>query len=67
MTTMDATDKHSLIDAIINPRPENADIILSEIGLLTVPSREQVHAEIENELLLPKAKLPSHWLPTYQM
>ncbi|KAK7686619.1 hypothetical protein QCA50_010219 [Cerrena zonata] len=64
---MDATDKHALIDAIVNPRPENAEKVLSEINLSTLPSREQVHAEIENELLLPKAKLPAHWLPTYQI
>lgn len=67
MTLMDATDKHSLLDAIINPWPENAEKVLSNINLSTLPSREQVHAEIESELLLPKAKLPPHWLPTYQM
>ena len=67
MTFMDATDKHSLIDAIIDPRVENAERVLSEISLLSLPSREQIHSEIEEELLLPKAKLPAHWLPTYQM
>ncbi|CAL1694323.1 unnamed protein product [Somion occarium] len=64
---MHPLDKDALIDVIIDPRPENAENILSEIGLASLPSREQVHAEIETELLLPKSSLPSHWLPTYQI
>lgn len=56
-----------LLDQILNPTSSNADGLLSELGLAALPSRDEVHRQIETDLLLPKESLPSHWLPTYQL
>lgn len=64
---MDSTQHRQVLDQILDPRPENAAELLSELGLSGLPSREQVHREIEEKLLLPREKLPVHWLPTYQV
>ncbi|OAX42662.1 ATP-dependent RNA helicase [Rhizopogon vinicolor AM-OR11-026] len=56
-----------VMDQIINPRRENADQILEDLGLAGFPTREQVHREIEAKLLLPPDRIPEHWLPTYQI
>ncbi|KAI0334446.1 antiviral helicase [Cubamyces sp. BRFM 1775] len=56
-----------LFDQILDPAANNADKLLSDIGLAALPSRDKVHHEIEEKLLLPKATLPDHWLPTYQI
>ena len=56
-----------LFDQILNPTANNADELLSDIGLAALPTRDKVHHAIEEKLLLPKATLPDHWLPTYQM
>ncbi|KAH9897909.1 antiviral helicase [Cubamyces lactineus] len=56
-----------LLDQIIHPAAHNADGLLSDIGLAALPMRDKVHHEIEEKLLLPKATLPDHWLPTYQI
>jgi antiviral helicase SKI2 len=56
-----------ILDAILNPQPENGSILLERMRLGTAPSQEQVHREIEEKLLLPKNRLPEHWLPAYQM
>ncbi len=55
-----------LLQQIIHPDPENADEILSEIGLNGLPTPEEVHKEIERKLLLPPDKFPDHWLPYLQ-
>ncbi|KAH7886164.1 ATP-dependent RNA helicase [Phlebopus sp. FC_14] len=58
----------SVIAQILNPVSDDADrLLLEEIGLGTVPSREQVHQEIEKKLLSPPHTLPEHWLSTYQI
>ena len=57
----------SVLDAVVRPDGSNADRILEELGLDRVPPRSQVHREIEDRLLLPKEKLPDHWLPQYQV
>lgn len=59
--------REQVIDQILNPRRENADQILEDLGLAGFPTREQVHQEIETKLLLPPDRIPEHWLPTYQM
>ncbi|KAI0639904.1 antiviral helicase [Trametes polyzona] len=56
-----------LLDQILNPAPINADELLSDLGLAELPSRDKVHQQIEEDLLLPRESLPSHWLPTYQI
>ncbi|KZV67653.1 antiviral helicase [Peniophora sp. CONT] len=62
---MDATFP-SVFDAIVHPESENAPKLLDALGLADVPSRERVHREIEQRLLLPQEKLPEDWLPRYQ-
>ncbi|KAH9929726.1 antiviral helicase [Fomitopsis serialis] len=52
---------------ILHSNSANAEEILNELGLGGVPEPERVHREIEEKLLLPKDKLPDHWLPTYQI
>jgi hypothetical protein len=63
--TMDS--REHVMDQILNPRRENADQILEDLGLASFPTREQVHQEIEAKLLLPPDTIPEHWLSTYQM
>ncbi|CAK5264477.1 unnamed protein product [Mycena citricolor] len=46
---------------------EEKDEILSNLGLAGLPSREQVHRQIEERFLTPQDTLPPHWLPTYQL
>ncbi|KAI0783389.1 antiviral helicase [Abortiporus biennis] len=64
---MDLDHHERILDDILHPRHERAEEILDEIGLAKLPSRQQIYDEIEEKLLLPKDKLPSHWLPTYQI
>ncbi|KAI0068005.1 antiviral helicase [Artomyces pyxidatus] len=61
------SDSPQLLDSIVNPRQENAAGILAGLGLDGIPSREQVHREIEERLLLPRQSLPDDWLPRYQI
>ncbi|KAI0347991.1 antiviral helicase [Trametopsis cervina] len=61
-----ASSYTDLLDKIINPNPDNADEILAELGLSGIQSPEEVHREIEQNLLLPPTKFPDHWLPHYQ-
>lgn len=61
----------SRADAIIELAKGNgsktAKDILKELRLDGLPSREEVYKDIEESLLLPKTRLPDHWLSTYQM
>ncbi|KAI9570217.1 ATP-dependent RNA helicase [Boletus coccyginus] len=57
----------SIIQQILSPTTEDMDTLLEEIGLGTIPSREQIHQEIDANLLSPPDTLPDHWLPTYQI
>ncbi|GBE77514.1 Putative ATP-dependent RNA helicase [Sparassis crispa] len=56
-----------VIEQILSPTPANAQDLLKELGFSGLPTQEQVHREIEQKLLLPKERLPDHWLPTYQI
>ncbi|KAK7465266.1 Antiviral helicase ski2 [Stygiomarasmius scandens] len=64
---MDVEKQTELIDQILHPDSQNAEKILEQLGIAGLPSREQVHREIEEKLLLPREQLPSHWLPKYQI
>ena len=64
---MDVETQADLIQKTVSPRLDYAAGLLGSLGLSEPPSREQIHAEIEERLLLPKQKLPDHWLPKYQM
>jgi antiviral helicase SKI2 len=54
-------------DRTLHASTANGEKLLKELGLAGLPSRERVHREIEEKLLLPQERLPDHWLPTYQM
>jgi antiviral helicase SKI2 len=60
-------DDEGVLDAILSPDAANIPILLDHLGLGGLPSQEDVHAAIEQKLLLPKDQLPAHWLPAYQM
>ncbi|KAI0718916.1 antiviral helicase [Cerioporus squamosus] len=64
---MAANEHEVLVDQILNPAVGNADGLLSGLGLASFPSRDEVHKQIEEHLLLPNSTLPDHWLPTYQI
>ena len=65
--TMTAGEHEALVDQILNPTAGNADSLLSGLGLASIPSRDEVHKQIEEHLLLPNSALPDHGLPTYQV
>ena len=62
-----AIQSEELMSKVLNPKPEYADELLANLGLASLPSRDEVHTQIEENLLLPKSHLPDHWLPTYQL
>ncbi|KAJ7897302.1 antiviral helicase [Mycena olivaceomarginata] len=66
---MDSAKHHQVIQQILSPtlNTNEKDEILNDLGLNGLPSREHVHREIEEKLLLPQETLPSHWLPSYQV
>ena len=67
-TSNDDEDRYKAIIDIVNPSgPETAQNILAKLGLDGIPSKEQIYKDIEERLLLPKSRLPDHWLPTYQV
>ncbi|KAG8960224.1 hypothetical protein FRC03_006880 [Tulasnella sp. 419] len=45
---------------------DDAHTLLENLGLSGIPSRDQLHHQIEEDILLPKTELPPHWLPRYQ-
>ncbi|KAJ7116795.1 antiviral helicase [Mycena crocata] len=63
---MDVSRHRQLIQHILSGTDDKDDI-LRDLGLDALPSREHVHREIEEKLLLPQETLPSHWLPSYQV
>ena len=65
--TMNGEEHGLLVDKILNPTADNAETLLASLGLASLPTRDQVHEQIEQNLLLPKSALPDHWLPTYQL
>ncbi|KAF9444604.1 ATP-dependent RNA helicase [Macrolepiota fuliginosa MF-IS2] len=64
---MDVAEQAKLISRIVNPRREDADILLNELHLAGPPSQEQIHQDIESKLLLPPIGFPKHLLSTYQV
>ncbi|KAJ7204463.1 antiviral helicase [Mycena pura] len=65
--SMDGSRHKELIHQILCPSSADKDKILINLGLDGLPSRDIVHQEIEEKLLLPKETLPAHWLPSYQV
>ena len=64
---MDPQEHAALIEQVVTADPENIDAYLGQLGLAGLPSKEDVHRQIEEKLLLSRPTLPSHWLPTYQV
>ena len=64
---MDTDTHEDILDNLLHPDTGNAHELLQQLGLASLPSREQVHREIEEKLLLPQDKFPEHWLSQYQV
>ncbi|KIM88714.1 hypothetical protein PILCRDRAFT_2912 [Piloderma croceum F 1598] len=64
---MDPAQQAEVIRQTLQIIPGNARKLLEDLGLTGLSSREQVHREIEAKLLLPRERIPDHWLPTYQI
>ncbi|KZT27539.1 antiviral helicase [Neolentinus lepideus HHB14362 ss-1] len=62
-----SSEHEQFLDYIINPKRENAERLLKELGLAGIPDRQKIHEQIEERFLLPKDTLPAHWLPKYQV
>ncbi|KAG6873825.1 hypothetical protein C0995_010437 [Termitomyces sp. Mi166 len=60
---MDQANHCELIKQIVHPDSNNVQSLLLDLQLADLPTREQVHREIEEKLLLPRETLPKHWLP----
>ena len=67
IAAMDVEAQASIIQHIVSPSSECAAELLESLAIAEPPSRERIHAEIGERLLLPKQKLPDHWLSKYQM
>jgi len=52
---------------IHTPSKDASQTLLELLGIASIPNPEEIHREIEESILLPKERLPDHWLPTYQM
>ncbi|KAK0199046.1 antiviral helicase [Armillaria mellea] len=64
---MDPDAYVDIVDQILHPQRANAARILEDLGLSQPPTREHVHKALEAKILTPEDRLPSHWLPTYQV
>ncbi|KAG7452119.1 antiviral helicase [Guyanagaster necrorhizus] len=63
---MDPDTYVEIVDQILHPQRKNTARILEDLGLAQ-PLREHIHKDLETKILAPKDRLPSHWLPTYQV
>ncbi|KLO05470.1 translation repressor [Schizopora paradoxa] len=60
--------RRQAIQHIVNkPGEEALQDILSGLQLTGTRSKDDIYKDIEQRFLLPKAALPDHWLPTYQV
>lgn len=55
------------LDALNGLEGHNAGHFLQKLGLESLPSKEELYRDVEQALLLPKPKLPDHWLGQYQV
>ena len=64
----DADIRREAIQKIVNkPGKEALQEILDGLQLAGTRSKDDIYRDIEQRFLLPKAALPDHWLPTYQV
>ncbi|KAF8167466.1 antiviral helicase [Crassisporium funariophilum] len=64
---MDVKEQLELIHQVVHPSPEDAATILQRLRLAALPTRDEIHDDIEKQLLLPPKTFPSSWLPSYQV
>jgi hypothetical protein len=55
------------MDQVHDVHPEVPLDLLKDLGLDDLPSREEIHQEIQERLFAHPEKLPENWLPTHQM
>lgn len=55
------------VSKVAQPKSNDASGLLAELGLDTIPSREQVHQNLNDRLLVPRERLPANWLKDYQV
>lgn len=55
------------ISKVVLPKSIDASNLLAELGLDTIPSRDQVHQNLDDRLLVPRERLPTNWLKDYQV
>lgn len=64
---MDIDKLADVIHQIVHPGNNDAIQVLESLELSDLPSGDDVHRQLEENLLLPCEQLPSHWLPSYQV
>lgn len=64
---MDPRGHAELVEQAAGASSGSSQDFLEQLGLAGLPSKEDVHRQIEEKLLLSRAELPSHWLSTYQI
>lgn len=55
------------ISKVAQPKSTDAFNLLAELGLDTISSRDQVHQNLNDRLLVPRERLPANWLKDYQV
>ncbi len=64
----EADIRRAAIQHIVNqPEADTLQDILAGLQLTGSRSKDDIYRDIEQRFLLPKARLPDHWLPTYQV
>ena len=61
------TGRSALHGASDDPELQIAEALLAELGLGEMQSKQDIYHEIEKQILVPKTRLPDHWLSAYQM
>ena len=63
---MDRERHQQVVERIVDPDPNETETFLAELGLAGLPSREQIHRELEERFLEPKDRFPDDLLPLFQ-
>ncbi|KAJ8701976.1 Antiviral helicase ski2 [Pleurotus ostreatus] len=63
---MDRERHQQVVERIADPDPNETEQFLEELGLAGLPSREQIHRQLEERFLEPKDRFPDDLLPLFQ-
>ncbi|KAG9222318.1 hypothetical protein CCMSSC00406_0002653 [Pleurotus cornucopiae] len=63
---MDRERHQRVVERIADPDPNETEQFLEELGLAGLPSREQIHRQLEERFLEPKDRFPDDLLPLFQ-